>query len=106
VSEAYGEAVRTSLHAESIGYKTVSFADTGAKDATEYLENDHTAEELVQLINSDWVRMPRGTEELLTEGSADVDLIPVGQTCVRPLRNAATVTTESRQGFRAYRQAP
>jgi hypothetical protein len=59
--EAYAEAVRASLDAENIKYKTVSFAGTGTKDVTEYLENGHTAEELVQLIDSDWVGMPDGT---------------------------------------------
>ncbi len=59
--EAYAEAVRASLDAENIKYKTVSFAGTGAKDVTEYLMNGHTAEELVQLIDSDWVTMPEGT---------------------------------------------
>jgi 5S rRNA maturation endonuclease (ribonuclease M5) len=58
--EAYAEAVRASLDAERIKYKTVSFAGTGAKDVTEYLTNGHTAEELVQLIDSDWVRMSSG----------------------------------------------
>jgi 5S rRNA maturation endonuclease (ribonuclease M5) len=55
--EAYAETVRTSLDAENIKYKTVSLAGTGAKDVTEYLENGHTAEELVQLVDSEWVRM-------------------------------------------------
>jgi hypothetical protein len=54
--EGYAEAVRTSLDAERIKHKTVSFAGTGAKDVTEYLAHGHSAEELVQLINSDWVR--------------------------------------------------
>ncbi len=58
--EAYAEAVRASLDAEHIEYKTVSFAGTGAKDVTEYL-SEHTTEELVQLIYSDWVRMPDDT---------------------------------------------
>jgi hypothetical protein len=74
--EAYAEAVRASLDAENIKYKTVSFAGTGAKDVTEYLGNGRTTEELVHLIDSDWVRMPDGTQELPTEASADVDLIP------------------------------
>jgi len=55
--EAYAVAVRASLDAEGITYKTVSFAGTGAKDVTEYIENGHTAEELVQLIDSAWVKM-------------------------------------------------
>jgi 5S rRNA maturation endonuclease (ribonuclease M5) len=55
--EGYAEAVRASLDAESIKYKTLSFAGTGAKDVTEYLAHGHSAEELVQLINSDWVKM-------------------------------------------------
>jgi 5S rRNA maturation endonuclease (ribonuclease M5) len=55
--EAYAEAVRASLDAQCIEYKTVSFAGTGAKDVTEYLQNGHTAEELVNLIDSDWVTM-------------------------------------------------
>jgi excisionase family DNA binding protein len=53
--EAYADVVRTSLDAENIKYKTVSFVGTGAKDVTDYLANGHTAEALVQRIKSDWV---------------------------------------------------
>jgi 5S rRNA maturation endonuclease (ribonuclease M5) len=56
--EDYALAVRTSLDAQCIEYKTVSFAGTGAKDVTEYLQNEHTTEELVTLIDSQWVKMP------------------------------------------------
>jgi excisionase family DNA binding protein len=56
--EAYAEAIRASLDAEGIKYQTVSFAGTGAKDATDYLQNGHTDEELVQLIDSDWIGLP------------------------------------------------
>jgi excisionase family DNA binding protein len=55
--ERFAEAVRNSLDAENIEHKTVSFAGTGAKDVTDYLANGHTAEELVQLVNSDWVTL-------------------------------------------------
>lgn len=64
--EAYAEAVRASLNAEHIKYKTVSFAGTGAKDVTEYLSNRHTTEELVRLIDSDWVRMPEETHPAIS----------------------------------------
>jgi 5S rRNA maturation endonuclease (ribonuclease M5) len=63
--EAYAEAVRASRDAEHIEYRTVSFAGTGSKDVTEYLSNGHTAEELVQLIDSDWVTLPEGTHAVI-----------------------------------------
>jgi 5S rRNA maturation endonuclease (ribonuclease M5) len=75
--EAYAEAVRASLDAEKIKFKTVSFAGTGAKDVTEYVGNGHTTEELVQLIDSDWVRMPDGTHPaILNDLREDNDFIP------------------------------
>jgi 5S rRNA maturation endonuclease (ribonuclease M5) len=79
--EAYAEAVRASLDAENIKYKTVSFAGTGAKDVTEYLGNGRTTEELVHLIDSDWVRMPDCTHpamgnELPNNESTEADLVP------------------------------
>jgi 5S rRNA maturation endonuclease (ribonuclease M5) len=56
--EDYAVTVRASLDAEHIEYASVSFAGTGSKDVTEYLQNDHTVEELVRLINSPWVKAP------------------------------------------------
>jgi 5S rRNA maturation endonuclease (ribonuclease M5)/CRP-like cAMP-binding protein len=63
--EDYAEAVRASLDSENIKYKTVSFAGAGAKDVSEYLVNGHTAEELVQLIDSDWVSTPDETHRAI-----------------------------------------
>jgi 5S rRNA maturation endonuclease (ribonuclease M5) len=76
--EAYAEAVKASLDAQSIKYKTVSFAGTGSKDVTEYLSNGHTADELVQFINSDWVGMPDGTHPAIPNElrREDSDFIP------------------------------
>ena len=76
--EAYAEAVRTSLDAEKIKFKTVSFAGTGAKDVSEYLENGHSAKQLVQLIDRDWVRMPDGTPPAISNElrREDIDFIP------------------------------
>jgi 5S rRNA maturation endonuclease (ribonuclease M5) len=71
--ESYAEAVRGSLDAESVRYKTVSFAGTGAKDVTEYIENGQTVEKLVQLIDSNWVRMPRAS---LQDIPIDDDFVP------------------------------
>ena len=55
----YADWVEESLKAEGIEYRRVSFAGTGAKDVTEYMET-HSTEELVRLIGTDWIRMPDG----------------------------------------------
>lgn len=67
----FAEAVKKSLAAEDIEYREVSFADAGAKDVTEFLE-EHTVEELVRRIGPDWVRMPDG--ERLVDNVPHVDV--------------------------------
>lgn len=57
----YADSIEESLKAEGIECRRVSFAGTGAKDVTEYLE-EHTIEDLVRLIGVDWIRMPDGRE--------------------------------------------
>jgi 5S rRNA maturation endonuclease (ribonuclease M5) len=59
--EDYAVAIRAALSTQNIEYKSVSFAGTGAKDVTEYLQSDHSAEDLVNLIDSDWVTMPEAS---------------------------------------------
>ena len=56
----YAAQVTASLDAVGVEYKLVSFAGTGCKDVSEYLE-EHTMEDLVTLIGVDWVRMPDGS---------------------------------------------
>ena len=65
--EAYAEAIRASLEAENIPYKTVSFAGTGAKDVSEYLLNGGTKDDLVRLIDSEWVSMPNESFSGITD---------------------------------------
>lgn len=58
---AYAADVSASLDAEQIKHKTVSFAGTGAKDVSDYIALGKTAEDLVKLIDSEWVGMPDGS---------------------------------------------
>jgi len=51
--------VKASLDAEGLEYRVVSFGDVGKKDVTDFL-GEHTVEDLVRRIGSDWVRMPDG----------------------------------------------
>jgi DNA-binding MarR family transcriptional regulator len=57
----YAADVKASLEAEGIEYREVTFQDAGVKDVTEY-KADHTVEDLVRKIGTDWVRMPDGTK--------------------------------------------
>jgi len=50
--------VTESLDAQPIE-RVVTFGDVGAKDVTEFLA-EHTVEDLVRRMGSDWVRMPDG----------------------------------------------
>jgi hypothetical protein len=51
--EAYANDVAASLDAEGIPYRTVSLAETGCKDVTEFLEAN-SGEELERMINDSW----------------------------------------------------
>lgn len=51
----YAEVVKASLKADGIEYREVSFAGTGCKDASDFLES-HTVNEFARLIGTDWVR--------------------------------------------------
>jgi hypothetical protein len=63
--------VTSSLDAEGIEYCVVSFADTGAKDVTEYLEN-HSPSELARLIGTDWIYPPDGVGDAPMESSPEL----------------------------------
>jgi 5S rRNA maturation endonuclease (ribonuclease M5) len=60
--EEYAEKVRLSLDEQNIQHHTGSFAGTGAKDVTEYLEC-HTVRELARLIGSQWVTVSDPTTD-------------------------------------------
>ncbi len=51
----YAAAIRASLERRGIPYRVVTFSDVGAKDVTEYLEQGHSKEELIDRMG-DWVR--------------------------------------------------
>jgi putative DNA primase/helicase len=55
----FAEQVKASLETERIEFRTVTFEDASAKDVTEFLSN-HSVEELVRRIGTDWVWMPNG----------------------------------------------
>jgi DNA primase len=57
--EKFAAKVIESLDAERIEYRVVTFADSSAKDVTEFLA-EHTVEDLVRRLGTDWVRMPDG----------------------------------------------
>jgi hypothetical protein len=57
--ERYSEAVQESLNAVGIAYSVVTFAGTGAKDVSEYME-ELTVEDFVRLIGFDKMTMPDG----------------------------------------------
>jgi 5S rRNA maturation endonuclease (ribonuclease M5) len=68
----YAESVRASLEAENIECRMTSFAGTGAKDVSAFMEG-HSVEDLVRLIGVDWVRMPDDTS------LDDSDIPPTGE---------------------------
>ena len=64
--EQYALDVTSSLDAEGIENRVVSFADTGAKDLTEYLQS-HSPSELARLIGTDWIYPPDSVGDVLME---------------------------------------
>lgn len=63
----YAAQIRASLEAEGLEYREISFAGTGAKDVSDFLET-HSLEELIEMIGRDWVR--KQSEELHIEIAA------------------------------------
>jgi 5S rRNA maturation endonuclease (ribonuclease M5) len=56
----YADAIESSLAAEGIEHKRISFSGTDCKDATDYMER-HGREQFEELIGAEWVRQPDGT---------------------------------------------
>lgn len=57
--EKFAASVTASLDAERIEHRVVTFGDVDAKDVTEF-RGEHTVEDLVRRMGTDWVRMPDG----------------------------------------------
>ena len=57
--EKFAANVAASLAAERIEYRVVTFGDVGTKDVTDFL-GEHTVEDLVRRMGTNWVRMPDG----------------------------------------------
>jgi 5S rRNA maturation endonuclease (ribonuclease M5) len=51
----YADAIVASLESRGIEHRIVCFSDVGAKDVSEFLEQGHSKEELVERMGSDWV---------------------------------------------------
>jgi DNA primase len=64
--------VAASLEAQGIEFITGSFAGTGAKDVSDYLE-EHSPEELIRHIGSEWLRMPDGRQIVTDDAPCTMD---------------------------------
>jgi 5S rRNA maturation endonuclease (ribonuclease M5) len=68
----YVADVTASLEAEGITFITGSFAGTGAKDVSDYLE-ERSPEELIRHIGSEWLRMPDGRQIVNDDAPCTMD---------------------------------
>jgi DNA primase len=69
----YEANVVASLRARNIEQRIVSFADSGAKDVSEFIEQGGKREDLVKRIGSDWVQTTEGSPIIAPSGSvADI----------------------------------
>lgn len=66
--------VIASLQAEGIGYRVVTFDDVGENDVTDFLKQ-HSVENLVRRMGTDWVRMPEDSH-LHRDVSVSGSLLP------------------------------
>jgi DNA primase len=72
----YAEQVRASLVQRGIEYREISFAGTGAKDVSDFLDT-HPPEELIEMIGRDWVRRESG--ELHVPQTAPIQNLDAGR---------------------------
>jgi 5S rRNA maturation endonuclease (ribonuclease M5) len=72
----FAEQVKAALDAEGVEYRVISFAGTGAKDVSDFLEAS-SLDALIEMIGRDWARLD--SEELQTEYVTNGEPCPTGE---------------------------